>query len=116
MLSELKRSMQSHKKVTTSATLANITQAERMTEVAVVIYARDIRIGKVRNKGMSEISETEIYSMTKEQNYMRGYKDGKNYVLDKIRAEIEDLRFGQPLRKFVVDECLEIIDKYREDT
>ena len=36
-------------------------------------------------------------------------------VLDKIRAEIEDLRFGQPLRKLVVDECLEIIDKYKED-
>ena len=34
-------------------------------------------------------------------------------VLDKIRAEIEDLRFGQPLRKLVVDECLEIIDKYK---
>lgn len=36
-----------------------------------------------------------------------------NKTLDKIRAEIEDLRFGQPLRKLVVDECLEIIDKYR---
>ena len=38
---------------------------------------------------MSEISKTEIKSMTKEQNYMRGYKDGKSDVLDKIRAEIE---------------------------
>ena len=38
----------SHRKVTTSATLANITQAESMTEVAVVIYARNIRIGKAR--------------------------------------------------------------------
>ena len=38
--------------------------------------------------------------------------DNEN-VLDKIRAEIEDLRFGQPLRKLVVDECLEIIDKYK---
>lgn len=26
---------------------------------------------------MSEISESEIKSMTKEQNYMRGYADGK---------------------------------------
>ena len=38
---------------------------------------------------MSEISETEIKSMSKEQNYMRGYKDGKSDVLDKIRAEID---------------------------
>ena len=38
---------------------------------------------------MSEISETEIKAMTKEQNYMRGYKDGKSDVLDKISAEIE---------------------------
>lgn len=37
---------------------------------------------------MSEISETEIKAMTKEQNYMRGYKDGKSDVLDKISAEI----------------------------
>lgn len=38
---------------------------------------------------MSKISESEIYSMTKEQNYMRGYGDGKSDVLNKIRAEIE---------------------------
>lgn len=38
---------------------------------------------------VSEISETEIKAMTKEQNYMRGYKDGKSDILDKIRAEIE---------------------------
>lgn len=37
-------------------------------------------------------------------------------VLDKIRAEIEELRFGQPLRKYVVDECLEIIDKYKAES
>ena len=38
---------------------------------------------------MSEISETEIKAMTKEQNYMRGYEDGKSDVIDKIRAEID---------------------------
>lgn len=38
---------------------------------------------------MSEISETEIKAMTKEQNYIRGYKDGKSDVLNEIRAEIE---------------------------
>ena len=41
---------------------------------------------------------------------------GREKVLDKIRAEIEDLRFGQPLRKLVVDECLKIIDKYRAES
>ena len=40
---------------------------------------------------MSEISETEIKAMTKEQNYLRGYKDGKFDVLDKIRVEIEKI-------------------------
>ena len=35
-------------------------------------------------------------------------------MLDEIRAEIENLRFGQPFRKLVVDECLDIIDKYRK--
>ena len=43
------------------------------------------------------------------------YNKGKADILDKIKAEIEDLRFGQPLRKLVVDECLEIIDKYRAE-
>lgn len=38
---------------------------------------------------MSEISEIEIKSMTKEQNYMRGYENGKSDVLDIIEAEIE---------------------------
>lgn len=37
-------------------------------------------------------------------------------ILDKIRAEIEDLRFGQPIRKFVIDECLEIIDRYKAES
>lgn len=40
----------------------------------------------------------------------------KTDVLDKIRAEIEALRFGQPLRKCVVDECLSIIDKYMAES
>ena len=38
---------------------------------------------------MSEISENEIKSMTKEQNYTRGYFDGKQDILDKIRVEID---------------------------
>lgn len=66
---------------------------------------------------MSEISEVEIKYMTKEQNYMCGYKDGKNDVLDKIRTELhataemhEDKNYY--LREEWIDE---IIDKYKAE-
>ena len=78
---------------------------------------------------MSEISEIEIISMTKEQNYMRGYADGKSDVLDKIRAEIEqaadkqfqiamgiaDLneRYTHIQMENAYRHSLNIIDKYR---
>lgn len=72
---------------------------------------------------MSEISEAEIKSMTKEQNYMRGYKDGKSDVLDKIRAEIvkkhlsivekNDFDNG---RTYGYEEVIEIIDKYKAES
>lgn len=79
---------------------------------------------------MSEISETEIKSMTKEQNYFRGYKDGKSDVLDKIRAEIADYgsiwveykitgRKDKDIERLVSDvlkqakeQVLNVIDKY----
>ena len=75
---------------------------------------------------MSEISETEIKSMTKEQNYIRGYKDGKSDVLDKIRAEIEMYEADCKLQGGT-DECEEcnsnvfgsiyrIIDKYKTES
>ena len=63
------------------------------------------------DKEMGEISETEIKSMTKEQNYMRGYKDGKSDVLDRISAEIEEIETYDGLyidRAYV----FQIIDKY----
>lgn len=68
---------------------------------------------------MSEISESEIKSMTKEQNYMRGYEDGKSDVLDKIRAEIEVMPKTYPfvnhLHTYVRDDdVLQIIDTYKE--
>ncbi len=70
---------------------------------------------------MSEISEAEIKAMTKEQNYIRGYKDGKSDVLDEIRAEIASLEEGISSyfndRPWVFkDEVLQIIDKYREES
>ena len=69
---------------------------------------------------MSEITETEIYSMTKEQNYMRGYKDGKSDVLNKIISDIEELEYlniedgSDGYDKYIEQyEVLKIIDKYR---
>ena len=74
---------------------------------------------------MTEISETEIKSMTKEQNYMRGYKDGKSDVLDKIRNEIDGIeingqvdehtmfiRTGEQVKQMALD----IIDKYKAES
>jgi hypothetical protein len=75
---------------------------------------------------MSERSETEIKSMTKEQNYMCGYRDGKSDVLDKLRAEIEEhcglakenhCRYCSYCNNLMgVREILEIIDKYKGET
>lgn len=61
-----------------------------------------------------------VYDEAKEENTKWELKKNsiviERAVLDKIRAEIEKLRFGQPLRKYVVDECLEIIDKYKAES
>ena len=70
---------------------------------------------------MSEISEIEIKSMTKEQNYMRGYEDGKSDVLDKIRAEIEqgyckvedDYDRGRNMGLYI---AMQIIDHYKAES
>lgn len=63
---------------------------------------------------MSAISETEIKAMTKEQNYMRGYEDGKIDVLDKIRAEIEGIELlANYTRGDIKRMALDIIDKYK---
>ena len=59
---------------------------------------------------MSEILEVEIKSMSKEQNYMRGYKDGKSDVLEKIKGYIDHIRnTGMGKRK-----SLEFIEKFIE--
>jgi hypothetical protein len=67
---------------------------------------------------MSERTETEIKSMTKEQNYMCGYRDGKSDVLDKIRAEIEKAAFDDVNgSKFIfVNRVNQIIDKYKTES
>ena len=72
---------------------------------------------------MKEISETEIKSMTKEQNYIRGYKDGyvhgckngKSDVLEQIRAEISAI-LTNSYDEGVKEKALQIIDKHRAET
>lgn len=71
---------------------------------------------------MSEISESEIKSMTKEQNYMRGYENGKSDVLDKIRVKIEgwqvdihDNEYDADEHDFVFERIFEIIDEYKAE-
>lgn len=62
---------------------------------------------------MSEISENEIKSMSKEQNYMRGYEDGKSDVLNKIIAEIK-FEVDRRTNMLCAEDVFEIIDKYRK--
>ena len=69
---------------------------------------------------MSEISENEIKSMTKEQNYMRGYKDGKSDVLDKIKDEL-DLETRVQVKHYtnsdaIINAVLDVIDKYKTES
>lgn len=69
------------------------------------------------NKGMSEISEVEIKAMSKEQNYLRGYSDGKSDTLDKLRAEIEQIEINGHIRDVEcfeagINTALNVINKY----
>ena len=60
--------------------------------------------------------------MTKEQNYMRGYGDGKADVLDKIRAEIMKMtptyhNNDWSITDLVpISKVLEIIGKYKSES
>ena len=49
--------------------------------------------------------------------YTRGYDDGKNDVLDKIRVEIDGLTYYwcEVNPRSVIDDVLKIIDKYKGD-
>ena len=68
---------------------------------------------------MSQISESEIKSMTKEQNYLCGYKDGKQDILDEIRERISLEELGYPpsagYYKAII-KVLHIIDKYKAES
>lgn len=64
-----------------------------------------------------------IKAMNYDRNqYSKGYKDGVKDVLDKIRAEIEELKNAPPCfddmfeYKYAVDDVLAIIDKYKAES
>ena len=51
--------------------------------------------------------------------YTKGYEDGKNEVLDKIRAEITEYKDDKVIhaeRNEMIDCVLEIIDKYKAES
>lgn len=80
-----------------------------------------------------EIFEREIKAMTKEENYISGYKAGKSDVLDKLRAEIAEYgsicaeykmtgRSDKDIEQLVTDvlkqakkQVLDVIDKYKAE-
>ena len=60
---------------------------------------------------------TEIKTMTKEQDYMRGYKDGKSDVLDEVRAElIQSIQNGTLKIENGNEELFRIIEKYKAES
>lgn len=66
----------------------------------------------VHKEGINVDRDELIKALNYDRNqYQKGYSDGKNYVLDRVRAEIIELRSRQNVG---VLECLDIIDKYRE--
>ena len=69
---------------------------------------------------MREISEIEIKSMTKEQNYMHGYEDGKSDTLDQIETEIEQIEINGHIRdvecfRAGINTALNVIIKYKKE-
>lgn len=77
----------------------------------------------IREVGVNVDKEELIKALRYDRNqYTKGYEDGKNDVLDKIRDEIEE-QVLESLSEggddwFVaekVNECLEIIDKYKAE-
>lgn len=56
--------------------------------------------------------EKESKAVTKEQDYMRGYKDGKSDVLDEVKAEIVQIAYPSMTNIRI----LEIIDKHKAES
>lgn len=68
---------------------------------------------------MSEITDIEIKKMTKEQNYIRGYQDGRKDLIEKITGKINGVYgvFLQCIPKDeILDELLDTIDKEKAES
>ena len=76
-------------------------------------------INAIRACGVAVNKEELIKAINYDRNqYSKGYKDGVNDVLDKIRAEIEERKLnsgGEPNRELAFNVCLKIIDKYKAE-
>lgn len=87
------------------------TQMEQKNEEMVIKAIREV--------GVNVDKEELIKALQYDRNqYTKGYKDGKNDVLDKIRTEMADLKnsslFGAVSNYDLTDVIMEIIDKYKE--
>ena len=60
--------------------------------------------------------EFELQTQEEYKAYQRGFNAGRKSVLDKIRTEIEDLTYYwcEVNPKSVINDVLQIIDKYKE--
>lgn len=60
--------------------------------------------------------EFELQAQEEHKAYQRGFNAGRKSVLDKIRTEIKDLTYYwcEVNPKSVINDVLQIIDKYKE--
>lgn len=73
----------------------------------------------IRKVGINVDKEELIKALQYDRNqYTKGYDDGKNDVLDKIKAEIEHLTYYwcEISPRSVIDDVLQIINKYMEES
>ena len=83
----------------------------------------------IRNVGVNVDKEALIKALQYDRNqYTKGYEDGKNEVLDKIRAEIIEKYWDCDICKWKIDykshyviredinDILQILDKYKEES
>lgn len=95
-------------------------------QTQMVQEAENVVMKSIREVGVNVNKDELIKALQYERNqYTKGYEDGKNEVLDKIRDEIEHKReeaykmFGHELgfdKIAAYDKCLDIIDKYKAES
>ena len=100
--------------MTTSVTLANITQAERMTEVAAVISVNTIVIGKVRERRCQMELKFEVDEQEIVDKVLEIVKDEfiPKSVIEEIIAEIMQYMFLNGFGSEYQDDMRKIIEKH----